>query len=142
MKSALLACALLAASSASFCQEAGKERPKAKDGERLGVIEAQESLSYTGDKGQTTLELTKPTLKFFRSNKKDGKVKWTTFSGDKGTVESQPGSGDIRKFTLNGNVRVEEPNGTIITADEAVIDLVKGISTYTGRSIRIVVQEK
>lgn len=141
MKFSLLICALLAASSASFCQEAGKERPKAKDGEII-VIDCQKAVSYTGDRGQTITELTKPAMTLFRSDKKGGMVKGTTFTGDRGTSESKLGGGDLRKLTLNGNVRAEDPVGTITIADEAVIDLVEGIHTYTGKSIRIVIPEK
>jgi hypothetical protein len=141
MKFSLFACALLVASSASFCQEAGKERPKAKDDETLTIVRSKNILSYTDDNGQTISELTKPTIELFRVDNKGGKIKGTTFAGDSGTTESQPGEG-LRKLTLKGNVRAEEPNGTVTTADEAVIDLVKGIYTYIGRSIRIVISEK
>ena len=137
MKHSLSMAVLCAAASACFGQDAAPGSPKAKDGEILAEITAEKALSFTGDQGQTITELSKPTVKLFRS----GKVKSITLTGDTATTESQPGKG-LRKVTLKGNVRAEERDGTVTTADEAVIDLDKGISTYTGRSIRIVAPEK
>jgi hypothetical protein len=123
---------LLAATSAASAQDAGKKIS----------IDAKDGRSYTDEKGRTIVDLTAATIKLFRSDKKDGKVVGTTLVADRATTESQPGGGEVVKLTLRGNVRAEEPDGTLTTADEAVIDLVKGIYTYTGKSIRIVTPEK
>jgi hypothetical protein len=146
MKFSLLTCVLLAASSASFCQEAGKERPKDKDGEILvDQITAVNSLSYEDAAKKTIAEFTKPSITLCRYDKKGGKVKGATFTGDSGTSESQPGGGVIRKLTLKGNVRTENQDGCVISADEVVVDLVEGLCTYTGKvgvGVTIVITEK
>jgi len=131
MKLSIGMCAFLVVGSAGFCQEAGK----AQDGKKIS-IDAMDGRSYPDEAGRTIIEYTKPTIKLLRSDKK------TTLMADRATSESQPGGGEIVKLTLRGNVRAEEPDGTLTTADEAVIDLVKGIYTYTGKSIRVVTPDK
>jgi len=123
--STLLACALLAASQVSFCQEP----PKAKDGKILLEIAAKEGLSYEGAQKLVICELKEPTVTLFRSDNKGGKVKGMILKADHCKGES-PAGGGAGKYTLSGNVRAGQGDGPVINAKEAVIDLVEETVTF------------
>jgi hypothetical protein len=140
MKFFTLVCAFLAIAPAIFSQEVQKDRPKPKEGQILLEFRSQHALSYENAAKQSICELTKTSVMLFRADGKGGKRKATTVRADRGIVESKPGAGP-GKITLSGNVRAEEVDGTIISATEAVIDLVEETLTFKKR-ISLVTQEK
>jgi hypothetical protein len=134
----VLAGALLAILAAGGNSEAQQDAPKAKESQVTTVIRAQKATSYAGDHGLTICDLTKPTIHL---KGMAGKVKELTLSGETATTESKSGEGPCT-ITMKGNVRAEEGDGTITTADEAVVDLTAGTFTYTGKVVRVVTSGK
>ncbi len=123
MKSSFWTCVFLAAWSTGFGQEPGKGLLKIQDGKLLAEIECQEALSFSGD-AKMTSQFNKVSIMLFRHNEKGEKVRGMTIKADQGSAES-PSDGRVRMITLNGNVRAEQRDGTVINAKEAVIDMVE-----------------
>lgn len=136
MNRSILAVAWLAAWATGWNSEAQQEAPK--PGDVHTEIRAQKALSYVDVHGLTISEFTKASI---RLKGLSGKVKEIALSGDVAKTETQEG-GILRTITLNGNVRAEEPDGTVTTADEAVLDLIAGVHTYAGKVVRIVTSGK
>lgn len=140
MKLSALALVFIAFSSVGFSQEPRKDSPKGKD-EELGLeIKSHNATSWTEESGKTISEFNALSITLFRMDKTGKKAQGMIFKADHGTLESLP-DGILEKFALKGNVRAEETDGTVILANEAVIDLVE--QTYTvKRRIKIVGSEK
>jgi hypothetical protein len=118
-------------SSAGFCDEGAG--PSAQELRFVVDIRCPSALTYQGNGGQVIGEYTKPAITLYRIDAKGAKVKVLTLSGDAGVSETPAVGAAMARLTLKGNVRGESPDGAVVRADAAELDLVAGTFTYKGR---------
>jgi len=120
-------------SSPGFCDEGAAGGAPAQELRFVVDIRRPSALTYPGNGGQTIGEYTKPAVTLYRIDAKGAKAKLLTLSGDAGVSESPAVGAAMSRLTLKGNVRGESPDGGVVRADAAELDLVAGTFTYKGR---------
>ena len=114
--------------STGFAQEPGGEPVRTQGGKLLAEIDCQEVLSFGGD-AKMFSQYTKVSITLFRSDQQGQRVNGMTLKADQVSSESTA-QGGLRMLTLKGNVRVEQKDGSVITAKEAVIDFSEETITF------------